>query len=117
MFTNGRGRAQITLDAPSSIQLVVLMPWAFALYLLAAAFRGEASVWLAPAALYAAASLFEASRLAAAQKDPAAAVRLVPLFLIAHLSYAAGMAVGVCSRKTVDAEIAAGYPRTIRIAE
>jgi GT2 family glycosyltransferase len=116
VFTNGRGRAQITLAAPSSIQLVVLMPWVFSLYLLAAAVRGEASVWLAPAALYAAASLFEALRLATAEKDPAAAVRLVPLFLIAHLSYAVGMAVGAFSRKAVYAGVASGYPKDIRIA-
>jgi GT2 family glycosyltransferase len=116
VFTNGRGRAQITLAAPASLQPVVLLPPLFTLYLAAVVLLRPSPAWFIPAALYAAACLFEGLRLAFKGTDPAAALRLPPLFLAAHISYAAGLAAGVFSRR-IDAGAVPGYPRDIRASE
>lgn len=108
VFTNGRGRAQITLAAPSSLQLAVLAPLAGLLLL--------AAFGPAPLALYLAAAAFEGLRLAVQEGDLRAAVRLPILFPLAHLAYAAGLAAGVFSGRPVHAGAAAGHPRGVRPA-
>jgi len=92
---NGMGRAQITRTNAATLQAVVLAPVgaAAAFPLLVAAGRWRALAVLG--ASYAALCAFEMGRLALAESDPEAALRLAVLFAAAHASYAWGFARGL----------------------
>ncbi len=96
VFCNGRGRGEITAAEPRSLQLIALAP-PLALALLPAIAAFFPRVALGALALYAGAAVVETARLAAVDGDPAAALRLPPLFPAAHIAYACGLLAGLAS--------------------
>jgi hypothetical protein len=94
VFVNGKGRAQITCAAPSSFHAAVLAPAALAAYAASACILPGLWRW-GPGIVYAAAVVFETLQLALVEGDVAAALRLPPLFPLAHAAYAAGFCSGV----------------------
>lgn len=97
VFASGRGRMQITRAEPGSLQAAVLAPAALAGYAALLPFLPLGPGAWTPLALYGAACLAEAARLAWAEDDGPAALRLVFLLPLAHLAYAAGTAAGIFS--------------------
>jgi GT2 family glycosyltransferase len=100
-FSCGLGRAQITRAAPSSLHPATLVP-AACFAAAAILFLARPSALLALAAVYAAACLFEAARMAWTERDLAAAY-LPALFPLAHAAYALGMAAGTLAGPASDA--------------
>lgn len=103
VYSCGVGRAQITRAAPASLLPATLAP-AGALAVAALLAWGHPASLLALLVVYAAAALFEASRMALREQDPAAAV-LPALFPLAHAAYLCGMAAGSFALPPSDAAI------------
>lgn len=99
VFVNGRGRGQITVLEPSSLQLVVLAPLAL---LAAAALQPRLAL------LYAGACVVEAAR--------ARRWRVAALIPLAHAAYAAGVLAGLFARRAVDVPAVARVLRDVRPA-
>jgi GT2 family glycosyltransferase len=100
-FSCGVGRSQITRAAPSSLHPATLAPAAsFAVAAILFLFRPSALIALF--AVYAAACLLEAARMALRERDFAAAY-LPALFPLAHAAYCLGMAAGALAWPASDA--------------
>ncbi len=102
VFISGRGRAQQTKKEGLAGNLYYLMPLLFGIYLVGALpilflchrFLGFWGFWLFPLFIYGALAIFFSLRIVLA-KRALFYILLIPLFLISHLTYAAGMLRGL----------------------
>ncbi|MBI5630188.1 MAG: glycosyltransferase [Elusimicrobia bacterium] len=97
-FLCGKGRGEITRIKPLSLHPAIPVPLLFAAYLLAWPVLPRAAAFAAPLLAYGTLALLESARLLLRQRRWRAGLWLAVLFPAAHLSYALGLARGLCSR-------------------
>ncbi|MBI3550476.1 MAG: glycosyltransferase [Elusimicrobia bacterium] len=98
IYLSGKGRMQVTRQAPRSFQAIVLAPLAGLAYLIALPLIPRSPVAFAPAAAYAALCAGGAAAMALRERDPAGALWLSPVMALGHLSYALGFLAGAFRR-------------------